>query len=185
MPRFSSSRLVDLQTWGLNGTFAPLASAADSGVTPGVTWTQEAGNLTFGGGYHHLNGENIDLTQGVMRYTGGATTLFINGEFATTPGSDVTTLQIGALHDADRFDLGAAFTRIDAGDTVNSVRVHGSVDVMSALTLRGDALLIQESSDIYSMSATYRLDNGIYVEGGGTKAVGQDEVLDIGIGYKF
>lgn len=185
MPRFSSSRLVDLETSLLSGMVAPLASAVDSGLTPGVTWTQEAGNLTFGGGYHHLNDENVDLAQGVMRFEAGATSLFINGEFATAPGSDATTLQIGALHDADRFDIGAAFTRFDAGDTINTVRLHGSVDVMSALSLRGDALLIQDSSDIYSLSASYSLDNGLYVEGGGTKVVGQDEILDIGVGYKF
>lgn len=185
MPRFSSSRLVDLETMALRGTLAPLVSALDNGMTPGVTWKQETGNLTFGAGYHHLNDRNIDIAQGVMRYSAGATSLFINGEYATAPGEDVTTLQIGGLHDADRFDLGAAFTRVDGGVGINSVRLHGSVDVMQALTLRGDALLIQDTSDIYSVSATYNLDSGLYVEGGGTKVVGQDEILDIGVGYKF
>jgi len=185
MPRFSSSRLIDLEASFLLGMIAPLASAEDNGVTPGITWKQESGNLTFGAGYHHLNGENIDLAQGVMRFTGGATTFFINGEVATTPGSDFTTMQIGALHDADRFDLGAAFTRLDDGSSVKSLRLHGSVDVITALTVRGDALLIQDSSDIYSISTTYSLDSGLFIEGGGTKVVGQDEILDIGVGYKF
>lgn len=185
MPRFSSSRLVDLETTLFRGMVAPLSSAVDNGLTPGVTWTQESGNLTFGGGYHHMNDENIDLAQGVMRYEAGATTLFINGEYATAPGADATTLQIGALHDADRFDIGAAFTHFDAGGSIKSVRLHGSVDVMSALSLRGDALLIEDFSDIYSLSASYSLTNGLYVEGGGTKVVGQDKILDIGVGYKF
>lgn len=185
MPRFSTSRVIDLESMPLRGTFAPLVSALDNGMTPGVTWKQEAGNLTFGAGYHHLNDRNVDLAQGVMRYSAGATSLFINGEYATAPGEDVTTLQIGGLHDAERFDLGAAFTRVDGGAGINSVRLHGSVDVMSALTVRGDALLIQDTSDIYSVSATYNLDSGLYVEGGGTKVVGQDEILDIGVGYKF
>ena len=185
MPKFSSSRVIDLETTFLRGMVAPIASAVDNGMTPGITWKTDAGNLTFGAGYHHLNDQNVDLTQGVMRYTGGATTFFINGEFATAPGNDVTTLQIGAFHDADRFDLGAAFTRFDPSEAVHSLRLYGSVDVMPALSLRGDALLIQDAKDVYSVSATYSMGSGLYVEGGGTKIVGEDEILDIGIGYKF
>ncbi len=185
MPRFSSSRAVDLEFSMLGGTLGPIFNGFDKGMTPGITWKQETGNLTFGAGYHHLNDANIDIAQGVMRYSGGATTLFINGEFATAPGSDATTVQIGALHDAERFDLGAAFTHNDETETTNTLRLHGSVDVVTALTLRGDALLIQDSADAYSLSATYNLNSGLYVEGGGTKLVGQDEVLDIGVGYKF
>lgn len=185
MPRFSSSRLVDLETTPQRGSIAPFLNGLDNGMTPGVTWKQESGNLTFGAGYHHLNDANVDLAQGVMRYTGGATTFFINGEVATVPGSDLMILQIGALHDADRFALGAAYTHFDQSETTNSLRLYGSVDVMTSLTLRGDALLVQDSSDIYSLSATYSMDSGLYVEGGGTKMVGQDEVLDIGVGFKF
>lgn len=186
MPRFSSSRVVDLETTVFQGQIAPLASAQDNGVTPGVTWKQETGNLTFGAGYHHLNdGNNIDIAQGVMRYQAGATSFFITGEFAERDGPNATLLQIGAFHDAERFDLGAAFAQSDLFDTTRSLRLYGSFDVMSSLTLRGDALLVQDSGDLYSLSATYGMDNGLYVEGGATKITGQDKVLDIGVGFKF
>ena len=81
--------------------------------------------------------------------------------------------------------LGAAFAQSDLFDTTRSLRLYGSFDVMSSLTLRGDALLVQDSGDLYSLSATYGMDNGLYVEGGATKITGQDKVLDIGVGFKF
>jgi hypothetical protein len=186
MPKFSSSRVLDLETRFLRGPVASIASAQDSGLAPGVTWQQTSGNLTFGAGYHHLNdGTNIDIAEGVMRYQTGATTFFLSGEFAETEGPNLTVLQIGGLHDAERFDLGAAFTRFDAGDTRHSLRFHGSVDVMQSLTLRGDALLVQDASDIYSLSATYSMDSGLFVEGGGSKVTGGNEIYDIGVGFKF
>ena len=186
MPRFSSSRVLDLQTGFLRGPITSLASGVDNGVTPGITWKQDSGSLTFGAGYHHLNdGNNIDIIEGAMRYQTGATTFFITGEFAETEGPNTTLLQIGAFHDADRFDLGASFSQINTSDTTHSVRVYGGFDVTSALTLRGDALLIQDANDIYSLSATYSMESGLFVEGGGTKVTGSDEILDIGVGFKF
>lgn len=185
MPRFSTSRVVDLSTGILRGPLTSLASFSDNGMTPGITYRQTSGNLTFGGGYHHLNDENIDVAEGIMRYESGATTYFISGEFATAPGPDVSLMQIGALHNADRFDLGAAFAQLDEGDAVRSLRLYGSYDVLPALTLRGDALLVQDVRDIYSLSATYNMDNGLFVEGGGTKLDGNSEVYDIGVGFKF
>jgi len=186
MPRFSSSRVLDLQTSFLRGPITSVASASDNGVTPGVTWKQTTGNLTFGAGYHHLNdGDNVDILEGIMRYEAGATTLFISGEFADVAGPNLTLLQIGGLHDAERFDIGAAFSQIETSDTARSLRLYGSFDVMPSLTLRGDALLIQHASDIYSISATYGMDNGLFVEGGGSKIGGSDEIYDIGVGFKF
>ena len=186
MPRFSSSRVLDLQTGFLRGPITSLASSVDNGLTPGITWKQETGSLTFGAGYHHLNdGNNIDILEGAMRYQAGATTFFITGEFAETEGPNVTLLQIGAFHDADRFDLGAAFSQVNTSDTTHSVRVYGGFDLTDALTLRGDALMIQDASDIYSLSATYSLQSGLFVEGGGSKITGGREIYDIGVGFKF
>lgn len=187
MPKFSSSRLVDLETSFLRGPITSLISGSDNGLTPGVTWKQEQGNLTFGAGYHHLNdGNNIDILEGVMRYQAGSTTFFITGEFAETEGSNLTILQIGGLHDAERFDLGAVFSQFDESEIQHSLRLYGSFDVMSSLTLRGDALLNQDSSDLYSLSAIYSMDSGLFVEGGGTKVTGSGtEIYDLGVGFKF
>ncbi len=186
MPKFSSSRLVDLETSFLRGPITSLVSASDNGVTPGITWKREQGSLTFGAGYHHLNdGDNVDVLEGVMRYQAGSTTFFITGEFANTEGPNLTLLQIGALHDADRFDLGASFSQINSSDTSHSLRLYGSFDVMPALTLRGDALMVQDASDLYSLSATYSTESGLFVEGGGTKVTGSDNIYDIGVGFKF
>lgn len=187
MPKFSSSRVLDLETGILHGPITSFASASDNGVTPGVTWKQESGNLTFGAGYHHLNdGDNVEILEGVMRYQTGATTFFITGEFAETEGPNVSLLQIGAFHDADRFDFGAALAQLDQSDKTHSLRLYGSVDVMPSLALRGDMLMIQDSSDIYSLSATYSMDSGLFVEGGGSKISGSsDEIYDIGVGFKF
>lgn len=186
MPRFSSSRVLDLETSILRGPITSLARATDNGVTPGITWKQETGSLTFGAGYHHLNdGNNVDIVEGAMRYQAGATTFFITGEFAETEGPNLTLLQIGAFHDADRFDLGAAFSQLDSSDTTHSLRLYGAVDVMQSLTVRGDALMVQDASDIYSLSATYSMDSGLFVEGGGTKVSGSDEIFDVGVGFKF
>jgi len=185
MPRFSTSRLVDLGLSRFMGPMTSFASTLDNGMTPGITYRQSSGNLTFGAGYHHLNDENIDVAEGVMQYATGATTYFISGEFATAPGNDVSLMQIGAFHDADRYELGAAFAQYDAGDAFNSLRLYGSYDVMSALTLRGDMLLLEDASDIYSLSATYAMPNGLFIEGGGTALDDSTEIYDIGIGYKF
>lgn len=185
MPRFSSSRVLDLDSSFLRGSFTGLISAVDRGMTPGVTWKQGAGNLTFGAGYHHMNDQNVDVAEAMMRYQAGSTSFFITGEFATAPGPDVSLMQIGAFHDAERFDIGAALAQFDAADTRHTLRFYGSIDVMSSLTLRGDMLMVQDASDIYSISATYSMDNGLFVEGGGTKVMGSDELFDIGVGYKF
>ncbi|MFN3992296.1 MAG: hypothetical protein ACK4IU_05245 [Tabrizicola flagellatus] len=186
MPKFSSSRVVDLETSFFTGSMTSLFSMQDNGATPGVTYSNTAGSLTYGGGYHHLNdGDNIDIIEGVMQYKSGAMSLFIAGEYANAEGPNLSLLQIGGLYDAERFDLGLALSQLHSSDTIHSLRLHGSVDVMDALALRADALLIQDSSDIYSLSATYSLPNGLFVEGGGTKIQNGNEVLDFGVGFKF
>jgi hypothetical protein len=186
MPNVSSSRVVDLETGFLRGPVTSLASTQDNGLTPGVTYVNTAGNLTYGGGYHHLNdGDNVDILEGVMQYKSGMTTYFISGEFFDQDGPNSRLLQIGAFHDAERFDLGAAFAQADDSDTTHSLRLYGAFDVMPSLTVRGDAILIQDASDLYSVSATYGMENGLFVEGGGTKLGGDAEVYDIGIGFKF
>lgn len=185
MPRFSSSRAVDLETRFPRGPVTPLVSAQDNGIAPGITWKKDAGSLTFGAGYHRLNDSDADIVEGIMRYQAGATTLFISGEYGSAPGDNLMALQIGGLYDADRFDLGAAFSQVDTSSTRHSLRLYGSFDVMSALTLRGDALLIQDSADIYSLSATYSMSSGLFVEGGGSKVGTSDEIYDLGVGFKF
>lgn len=185
MPKFSTSRVLDLETTFLRGPLTPLASASDNGVTPGITWKKDSGSLTFGAGYHHLNDLNADMLEGIMRFQSGATTLFVSGEYADVTGDNVMILQIGGLYDTDRFDLGATLAQFDSSETTHSLRLYGSFDVMQSLSLRGDALLVQDANDIYSLSATYSMPSGLYVEGGGSKIVGSDEVYDIGIGFKF
>lgn len=186
MPRFSSSRVVDLEASFLLGPFTPLASADDNGMTPGLTYMNTAGNLTYGAGYHYLNDdEDLGIIEGVMQYKAGATTLFISGEFADVDGPNVSLLQIGAFHDADRYDLGAAFTQIDQAETVHTLRFYGSYDVMQSLTVRGDVLMVQDANDLYSLSASYGLSNGLFIEGGGTKVHNGPEIYDIGVGFKF
>ncbi len=186
MPRFSSSRVVDLETSFLRGPIASVISTQDRGLTPGVTYLNTSGSLTYGAGFHNLNdGENIEILEGLMQYKAGATTLFITGEFAEVDGPNLTLLQIGAFHDAGRIDVGAAFAQLDTSVTVRTLRVYGSFDVMSSLSLRGDVLMVQDADDIYSLSATYAMDSGLFVEGGGTKAFGADEIYDVGIGFKF
>ena len=186
LPRFWSSRLVDLETSILRGSITSIASTQDNGLTPGLTYLNTSGSLTYGAGYHHLNdGDNVGILEGVMQYKAGATTLFITGEFADVDGPNLSLLQIGAFHDADRYDLGAAFAQLDQSSTIHSLRFYGSVDVMSSLTLRGDVLMVQDSSDIYSLSATYGMSNGLFVEGGATKISDGAEIYDIGVGFKF
>lgn len=186
MPRFSSSRVLDLEIGSIRGPLASLASTQDKGVTPGVTYLNTSGGLTYGAGYHHLNdGDNVDIFEGVMQYEAGATTFFISGEFANVEGPNVSLMQIGAFHDADRFDIGASFAQADSSDTTHSLRVYGAYDVMSSVTVRGDILMIQDSDDIYSLSATYGMENGLFVEGGGTKVGSDTEIYDIGVGLKF
>lgn len=186
MPRFSSSRVLDLETSFLRGPIASLASAQDNGLTPGVTYLNTSGNLTYGAGYHHLNdGDNVDILEGVMQYKSGMTTFFITGEFADVDGPNLSLLQIGAFHDAERFDLGASFAQADSSDTTHSLRFYGAYDVMPSLTLRGDILMVQDESDLYSVSATYGTESGLFVEGGGTKINNGAEIYDIGIGFKF
>jgi hypothetical protein len=187
MPRFSSSRVLDLEFSFLRGQVTSILSASDNGVTPGVTYLNTAGSLSYGVGYHHLNdGDNVDILEGVMNYKAGATTFFITGEFANSSSDNLSLMQIGAFHDAERFDVGAAFAQVHSSDTTHSLRLYGSYDVMPSLTLRGDMLLVQDSEDLYSLSATYNTESGLFVEGGGTKVSGSGpEIYDIGVGFKF
>ncbi|WP_128516511.1 hypothetical protein [Tabrizicola thermarum] len=186
MPRFSSSRLIDLELGFLRGPITPLESAEDKGVTPGLTYLNTAGSLTYGAGYHYLNdGDGLGIFEGVMQYKAGPTTLFITGELADVDGPNATLLQIGAFHDADRYDVGAAFAHFVQSDGNDSLRLYGSFDVVPSLTVRGDVVLVQDSRDIYSLSASYGLSNGLFVEGGGTKIQNGPETYDIGVGFKF
>ena len=157
----------------------------DNGVTPGITWQQETGSLTFGAGYHRLNDEGIDLAEGIMRYQSGGMSLFVSAEYASAPGDNLSILQIGGLYDADRYELGASLSRMKSSEAVNSLRLYGSFDVMSSLTLRADAMLVRHEDDIYSLSATYTMPSGLFVEGGGTKIGGSTEVYDLGVGLSF
>jgi hypothetical protein len=70
MPKFSSSRVLDLETSFVRGPITSLVSAVDNGMTPGVTWKQSSGNLTFGAGYHHLNdGANVAAPAALLRFS--------------------------------------------------------------------------------------------------------------------
>lgn len=187
MPAFSSSRVIDLETGFLRGPIVSLASTQDDGVTPGLTYVNTSGSLTYGGGIHRLNdGGNIDIIEAVMQYKSGPTTYFISGEFANVDGPNFRLLTIGAFHDAERFDLGASLAQLGSSDTTHSVRLYGAFDVMTSLTLRADAVMVQNSTDLYSLSASYALPNGLFVEGGGTKfGSSSNEIYDIGVGFKF
>lgn len=186
MPRLTSSRVLDLVSMSFRGPLTTVGSFQDRGVTPGLTYVNTSGNLTFGGGYHHLNdGSNADIVEGVMQYKAGDTTLFLSGEYSNNEGPNASLLQIGAFHDAERFDLGAAFAQADISDTTHSLRFYGAYDVMPSLTVRGDILMVQDASDLYSLSASYGMENGLFVEGGGTKIGSGTEVYDIGVGFKF
>jgi hypothetical protein len=186
MPKFSSSRVVDLESSFARGPLITILSANDNGVTPGVTWKQTAGNLTYGAGYHRLNdGSDTNALEGIMRYQSGATTLFISGEYFDTSGDNISLLQIGGLYSADRFQLGASLAQLDLTDAQRSLRLYGSFDVTQSLAIRGDALILQDSRDIYSVSATYNTASGLFVEGGGTKISGGNDIYDVGVGFKF
>lgn len=185
-PRFSSSRVLDLEVSFLNGPITSIASAGDNGMTPGVTYKYNSGNLTFGAGVHHLNdGSSVDIAEGVMRFDGGATSYFISAEYARTSGDDLSLMQIGARHEADRFDFGATLSKLRASESTYTLRLYGGFDVMQSLSLRGDLLMVDDAHDIYSLSATYNMDSGLFVEGGGSVLNGSTEVYDIGVGFKF
>lgn len=185
-PRFSTSRLIDLETSFLRGPLTTIASAQDNGMTPGLTYKYNSGDLTFGAGYHHLNdGSGVNLFEGIMRYDGAGTSYFISAEYADTSSSNVTFLQIGALHDSDRFDAGVTLGKVRSSGAIHTLRLYGAFDVMQSLTLRGDVLMVEKAEDIYSLSATYTMDSGLFVEGGGTVLNGSDEIYDIGVGFKF
>ncbi|MFN3282535.1 MAG: hypothetical protein ACK40I_12845, partial [Tabrizicola sp.] len=64
-------------------------------------------------------------------------------------------------------------------------RLYGSVDVIDSLSLTGDLLMVEDSSDLYSLSARYEMANGLFLEGGGTKIQDGPEIYDIGVGFKF
>lgn len=187
MPRFSSSRIVDLETSFLLGPITSFVSTQDNGMTPGLTYTYNSGGgLTFGAGYHRLNdGTDVDAVEGIMRYEGGATNYFISAEYLVTPSSDLMMLQIGAMHDGDRFDAGLSLAKVRSTEAVHSLRLYAGFDVMTALTLRGDLLLVEDEDDVKSLSATYEMDSGLFVEGGGSFFGGSTEVYDVGVGFKF
>lgn len=184
-PRFSTSRGLDLEMSFLNGPVAGLVSADDNGMSPGLTYTYVSGGLAFGAGYHRQNDNDVDVLQGIMRYDDGVTSYFVSAEKAIATGDDLTILQLGALHDADRLDAGATLSKIRASETNYSLRVYGSYDILSSLTVRGDLLMIENTHDIYSLSATYATGSGIFVEGGSTVQHGSEKVYDIGLGFKF
>lgn len=184
-PRFSSSRLLDLELSILKGSMTGLASTSDNGMTPGVTYKYTSGSLSFGAGFHRLDDDGIDSYEGIMRYDGSAASLFVSAERLDSSSGNMTILQIGALRDGDRFDAGATLSKLRSSGTANSLRVYGSFDVMPSLTVRGDALLVQHSDDIYSLSATYRMDSGLFIEGGASTTGGSNDIYDIGVGFKF
>ena len=185
-PRFSTSRLVDLETSFLRGPLTSVASGGDNGMTPGVTYKYTSGNVTFGAGYHHLNEDSsVNMFEGIMRYDGGATSYFISAEHLDGSSSNLTYLQIGALYQADRLHGGVTLGKIKSSGSIYSLRVYGSYDVMPSLSLHGDAIAVEKAEDIYSLGATYTMDSGLFVEGGGTFLGGSDEIYDIGVGFKF
>lgn len=187
MPDFSSSSVLDLDIGLLTSNYTALASGFDNGMTPGLTYVGTSGNLTYGGGYHQISDEfeSIDVLEGAMTYAAAGTTYFINGEFVDGSDGSYTLMRIGALHDADRFDIGAALSQLRIPDTRHTLRLYGSVDVIDSLSLTGDLLMVEDSSDLYSLSARYEMPNGLFVEGGGIKIQDGPEIYDIGVGFKF
>lgn len=187
MPDFSSSSVLDADISILTSDYATLASGFDNGMTPGLTYVGASGNLNYGGGYHRISDEtvSIDVLQGAMTYEAAGTTYFINGEFVDSPGSDLTVMRIGALHDTDRFDVGTSLTQFRNSETRHILRLYGSVNVVDTLSLSGDLLLVTDSPDLYSLSGRYEMANGLFVEVGGTKIQDEPEIYDIGVGLRF
>lgn len=187
MPNFSSSSALDADIGVLTSSYSVLASGLDNGVTPGLTYVGVSGNLTYGGGYHRISdgSDSLDILEGAMTYEAAGTTYFINGELVNGPDADITIMRIGALHDADRFDVGAALTQLRIPDTLHTLRLYGSMNVIEPLSLSADLLMVEDSSDLYSLSARYEMANGLFVEGGGTKVQDGPEIYDIGVGFRF
>lgn len=187
MPRFSSSRLLDVETTFARGPYATLVSYDDPGVTPGLSYMQSGGDLSYGLSLHRLvqNGEDTGIVEAAMNFARGQTTFFITGEFIEADKDDVTHVQIGALHAGDRFELGAVLGNVlQSGDNHLVGRAYGSYAILPALTVKGDVLAIRDSRDLYSVSAEYTFGQTGFVEGGATM-VGSDAIYDLGVGLKF
>lgn len=189
MPRFSSSRLLDLELIAFNRSITGMASFADNGMTPGIAYDTTLGQLSWGLSFHRIDSGSgdADFYQGAMNYRSGATTWFVNGEIVDAPGSNGSSLQIGGLHEADRYALGAALGNIDMGPNSYYGRVYGSYDVLPALAVKGDAMTIENGPDLLSISSEYRFGRAGYVAGGVTfiDDSSNDRLYDIGVGLRF
>ncbi|MBK6466821.1 MAG: hypothetical protein IPF96_08115 [Rhodobacter sp.] len=187
MPNISSSRLIDIEFGSLTASLTAFTSYFDNGMTPGLAFTSTAGNLRYGLSYHQIDDgvSTADLVTGAMVFSGGQTTYFIMGEAASEGSDDVVTLQIGALHQADRYALGANLAHVEfSTGNMSAGRLYGSYSLTPALSVKGDYLAITDSDDLLSLSAEYRFGQNGFVEGG-VSVFGDVEVFDIGVGLKF
>lgn len=187
LPRFGTSRLLDLETSFARGPLSTAAGFEDNGFAPGLAFTGQSGSVSYGLSYHRfeIGGDDLDLIQGVMNYSNGATTLFISGELGDLLSVDPSVVKIGGLYSADVYSFGGELARVDYGsEGITTGRLFGTYDVMPELTVKGDMLLIESSENIYSLGAEYRFGQLGFVEGGAS-FVDNDQIYDIGVGLKF
>ena len=187
MPDLTSLRIARVEFGPLIGPKVVTDSYFDTGMTPGLAFTGDAGNLRYGLSYHQVDDivVPIDYYEGAMVYSDRATSYFIMGELARYPGDDETMLQIGAQQQADRYSFGAAVTRAEFPSVSHSsLRLYGGYDLLPELTVKGDVLIVQDFDDLFSVSAEYRIGDIGFVEGGATY-FNDDMIYDIGFGLKF
>ncbi|MFZ1471065.1 MAG: hypothetical protein WAT09_19115 [Paracoccaceae bacterium] len=187
MPELTSARIIGVEFGPLIGPKVVTDSYFDTGMTPGLAFTSTTGDLRYGLSYHQIDAAitTIDYYEGAMVFVGDRNSYFIMGELARYPGDDETMLQIGAQHQADRYSFGAALTRAEFSSVSrSSLRLYGGYDLLPALTVKGDYLIVDNFDDLFSVSAEYRIGDVGYVEGGATY-FSDDMIYDIGLGLKF
>jgi hypothetical protein len=193
-PDFGTLSIYNVSFPPIARSFTTFFAAIEEDVLPGISLEGSAGALTYGASIHELQtfSGSARSSQIAVTYAIGDTTLL--GGFETISasgmGNNVSIYRLGALHRMDRLTIGAELSSLDASTspTTSLGLLYGAYDVTEALTVSGSLGVVDQSSGsetLWNLGAEYRFGNGGFLQGGVTSLGASDEIVDVGIGFRF
>ena len=191
-PDFSKLSLYEIGVPPFAESYTTFFTALQDEFTPGVSLVGSSGALGYGLSLHEVESftGSVRSTQLALTYATGDTTFLGGFETLSLSTGSLSNFRLGVVQRMEAITLGAEVGSLQGTGTpdVTTARLHGAYDVTDALTVGANLGYVEDvggSDTLWSANAEYRFGNGGFIEGGVTSLGTSDDIVDIGIGFRF
>lgn len=190
-PAIGGVDYLDLQLGMFAGSVLPIVALSENEAPLGLRYDGSFGALDVGISLHRLDDANIyDIA---MNYQMGETMLMAGIEHVTSSGLDGTAYFLGAEHDFGQLTAGAIAGKSDLiGGSVNSLQAYATYSPNDRLDLTASVMNLDSAGPngtLYGLTATYNLNEMVYVEAGylGSSGAGltSEDIFGVSLGVTF